>query len=97
LREAIDYLNDKGLLMKITIYSTSICAACHSLTQWLDKQGVAYEKKITDEDPAVMMEFMGVNDGMIGVPFTVITANDGTVAKISGFDLPKFKTILGSA
>lgn len=80
--------------MTTIVYSTSICAACHSLTKWLDKQGVAYEKKITDEDPAVMMEFMEVNDGMIGVPFTVITADDGTQTKIAGFDPGKFKTAL---
>ncbi len=81
--------------MQITIYSTSICAACHTLTNWLDKVGVEYTKKITDVDPAVMDEFMGINDGMIGVPFTVITASDGTITKISGFDQGKFKQILG--
>jgi glutaredoxin len=81
--------------MTITIYSTSICAACHSLTQWLDKIGQTYEKKVTDEDPAVMAEFMAVNDGMIGVPFTVIKDDGGTETKISGFDQGKFKKALG--
>ncbi len=80
--------------MEVTIYSTSICAACHTLTNWLDKVGVSYTKKITDTDSSVMAEFMTVNDGMIGVPFTVITADDGTVTKISGFDQSKFKQIL---
>lgn len=81
--------------MKITIYSTSICSACHALTGWLDKHSLAYEKKITDEDPAVMTEFMEINDGMIGVPFTVITDDTGTETKISGFDLAQFKQVLG--
>lgn len=81
--------------MKITIYSTSVCAACHTLTTWLDKQGMKYQKKVTDEDPAVMMEFMNVNDGMIGVPFTVIKDDTGKETKISGFDQGKFKTALG--
>jgi glutaredoxin len=80
--------------MTIIIYSTSICAACHSLTQWLDKIGQPYVKKITDEDPAVMAEFMAVNEGMIGVPFTVITNDDGTLTKINGFDQGKFKQAL---
>lgn len=83
--------------MTITIYSTSICAACHTLTQWLDSQGQPYSKKITDEDPAAMEEFMRVNDGMVGVPFTVITADDGTVTKISGYDQAKFKAAIGLA
>jgi glutaredoxin len=78
----------------ITIYSTSICAACHTLTRWLDKQNITYDKKITDEDSAVMIEFMGLNDGMIAVPFSVIR-HDGVETKISGFDPSQFKKALG--
>lgn len=81
--------------MKITIYSTTICAACHTLTNWLDKQGITYDKKITDQDPALMMEFMSLNDGMIAVPFSIVEADDGRQTKISGFDQGKFKQALG--
>ena len=81
--------------MSIVIYSTSTCSACEVLMEWLDKQGISYDHKITDEDPAAMAEFMSVNDGMIGVPFTVITAEDGTQTKISGYDQLKFKQALG--
>lgn len=80
--------------MSITIYSTTTCSSCHVLTEWLDKQSIAYEKKITDTDPALMMEFMSVNDGMIGVPFTVIKKDDGSEVKISGYDQAKFKEAL---
>ena len=80
--------------MEITIYSTSACAACHTLTAWLDKVGLKYTKKVTDENPDFMTEFMSVNDGMIGVPFTVIKDEDGKIFKISGFDQAKFKKTL---
>jgi glutaredoxin len=80
--------------MKVTIYSTQMCAPCHALTGWLDTKRITYEKKITDADPAVMEEFMAVNDGMIGVPFTVITGDDGSITKISGFDQMKLKDTL---
>ncbi len=80
--------------MSITIYSTTICAACHSLTQWLDKMDQTYTKRITDADPEAMNDFMSVNDGMIGVPFSVVTKDDGSVVKISGFDQKKFKEAL---
>jgi glutaredoxin len=79
--------------MEITIYSTSICAACETLTKWLDKNNVKYNKKITDTDPKIMEEFMAVNDGYIGVPFSVIDNNDETI-KIAGFDQKKFKLAL---
>ena len=82
--------------MQITIYSTSICAGCQALTNWLYKLGHSYTKKVTDEDPAIMAEFMTVNDGMIGVPFTVITDDAGMETKISGFDQRKFKEVLGA-
>ena len=81
-------------MSNITIYSTSTCSACETLTQWLDKIGQTYTKKITDTDDAIMMEFMSVNDGMVGVPFTVITSDDGTETKISGYDQKKFKEAL---
>ncbi len=80
--------------MKVTIYSTSICAACETLTRWLEKSNIAFNKRITDTDPKIMEEFMSVNDGMIGVPFTIITKDDGSLEKISGFDQKKFKAAL---
>jgi glutaredoxin len=81
--------------MTITIYSTAECAACHALTGWLDKQNISYTKKITDEDPAVMAEFMNVNDGNIGVPFSIVSNDAGEQTKILGFDQPAFKKALG--
>jgi arsenate reductase-like glutaredoxin family protein len=80
--------------MNITIYSTTTCATCHIVTQWLDKHGLTYTKKDTDEDPAAMLEFMDINDGHVGVPFTVITAADGTQIKIAGYDISKFKQLV---
>lgn len=80
--------------MNITIYSTTTCATCHLVTNWLDKQNVAYTKKNTDEDAAAMAEFLAISDGIIGVPFTVITADDGTITKTLGFDRAKFTQAL---
>lgn len=80
--------------MKITIYSTTTCTFCHALRVWLDKQGFVYDYKLTDEDDTAMQEFMSVNDGMIGVPLTVITKDDGSQEKVLGFDKRKLATIL---
>lgn len=82
--------------MKVIIYSTSTCAACEMLTRWLTAKGIQYQKKITDEDPAIMQEFMSVNEGRISVPFTVITDDTGTVTKISGFEKGAFEQVLGN-
>jgi glutaredoxin len=80
--------------MNITIYSTSSCSECHVLKAWLDKQGIPYTSKITDEDDAAMDEFVAINDGMISVPLTVIDKDDGTQAKLTGFNAGKFKAEL---
>lgn len=81
--------------MNITIYSTTTCAFCHILTAWLDKEKIAYTKKNTDEDETALAEFMSINDGNLGVPFTVIKDDSGNVTKILGFDQAKFKQVLG--
>lgn len=81
--------------MEITIYSTTTCAYCHVLTNWLDKENIAYIKKNTDEDDSALAEFMSINEGNLGVPFTVIKDDSGTETKILGFDQPKFKQALG--
>lgn len=80
--------------MNVTIYSTTTCATCHLVTNWLEKNQIPFVKKNTDVDEPAMDEFMAVNDGMIGVPFTVITADDGVQTKIMGFDQAKFKQAL---
>ena len=78
----------------IIIYSTEVCAACHTLTQWLDKQNITYTKRVTDLDDEAMMEFMSVNDGIIGVPFSVVVNDKGEETKISGFDQKRFRQAL---
>ncbi len=80
--------------MNITIYSTTTCSYCHILKAWLDKQDIAYDYKLTDEDDAAMAEFMQVNDGMFGVPLTVIKKDDGSIAKVLGFDRDKLTQAL---
>jgi hypothetical protein len=42
-----------------------------------------------------MDEFMQVNDGMIGVPFTVVKNDEGKETRISGFDRAQFTAVLG--
>ena len=63
--------------------------------KWLDKENVSYFKRITDEDDEAMAEFMRVNEGAIGVPFTVINYFSGSKTKIHGFQKAKLKEALG--
>lgn len=80
--------------MHITIYSTSTCSYCLALKGWLDNKGMVYEYKLTDEDDSAMDEFMAVNEGVLSVPFTVITKDDGSEIKINGFNQHKLEQAL---
>jgi glutaredoxin len=79
--------------MNITVFSTTHCGVCHALMQWMDKNNIGYVNKIVDEDGSAMQDFLDVNDGMIGTPFTVID-NEGEITKIAGFDQKRFKQAL---
>lgn len=80
--------------MNITVYSTTNCGVCHAEMQWLDSKEISYTNKVVDEDAAAMEEFLNVNEGMIGTPFTVVE-DTGKIVKIAGFDQPKLKAALG--
>ena len=70
---------------KVTIYSTSWCAFCHTEAQWLDHLGIPYVKKDIEADKEAYEELMSKSQGMYsGVPVTDVA---GTI--ILGFDRPK--------
>lgn len=77
----------------ITIYSTSDCAICRALMQWLDSKSIDYTKVIVDQVDGGIQDLMKVSGGAIGVPFTVID-RDGQVTKVSGFDRGSIQSAL---
>lgn len=79
---------------KVKIYTTATCAYCRAEKAFLDSKGVAYEEARADEDPAIAREMIDIS-GQMGVPFTVITKEDGSKIGILGFDQPKLSQELG--
>ncbi len=78
---------------KVTVYSTSWCAFCHTEIQWLDQLGVKYEAKDIEADPKAMEELSEKNGGNYqGVPVTDINGE-----LILGFDRPRLQEALKSA
>lgn len=72
---------------KITIYSTSWCAFCHTEMQWLDKLGIPYVEKDIEADKAAYDELLEKNGGNYGgVPVTDVAGDI-----ILGFDRPKLQ------
>lgn len=77
-------------MSKVTVYSTSWCAFCHTEMQWLDKLGIPYEAKDIEADEDANKELLEKLGGNFqGVPVTDI---GGEI--ILGFDRPKLQKTL---
>lgn len=81
-------------MKNVTIYSTATCGFCKMLKSYLNDKGVKYEVKMADEDQSLAQELYE-KSGQLGVPFTVITDEDGKEENILGFDRPKIDAALG--
>lgn len=75
--------------MKITIYSTTTCPYCVRLKSWLDEKNVKYTDYLVDRNPYAA-KMMAQASGQMGVPFSTIEHEDGSIDKILGFDREKF-------
>lgn len=74
---------------KVIIYTAGWCNFCHSMMDWLKKQGVEYEEKSTDDEKinAELMEKLGGN--FQGLPVVFIGED-----QIQGFDRLKVQSAL---
>ena len=60
---------------------------------YLQSKGVKFEEIYVDKDPKAVQEMMA-ESGQMGVPFTVITKDDGSKVTILGFDKQKLDNAL---
>ncbi|OGE17397.1 hypothetical protein A3F00_00990 [Candidatus Daviesbacteria bacterium RIFCSPHIGHO2_12_FULL_37_11] len=81
-------------MAKITLYKTTTCPFCKMESEYLDSKGIKYDAILVDQDE-VAAKKMVEESGQMGVPFTEITKDDGTMVKILGFDRAKINEALG--
>lgn len=62
--------------------------------EYLDSKGITYENIFVDQNPEEAKRMIE-ESGQMGVPFTEITKDDGTLVKILGFDKAKINEALG--
>jgi glutaredoxin len=82
--------------MKITVYSTKTCPYCNMLKSWLNSKSIAYTNYSVDENPIAAQNMVRIS-GQMGVPFSTIEYDDGSIEKILGFDRHRFDMALSSA
>jgi len=80
--------------MNIIIYSTTTCPYCKMLKDYLKEKSIAFTEKLVDTDDAAREEMMASSGGFLGVPFTVISKDDGTKVTVLGFDKGKLEASL---
>lgn len=80
--------------MNIIIYSTTTCPYCQMLKNFLTEKQIPFTEKMVDMDEKVREEMSSLSGGFLGVPFTVISKDDGTKENVVGFDKGKLETIL---
>ena len=81
--------------MQVTIYSTTTCPYCKMLKDYLTAKGVTFVEKLVDSDEASRSEMMENSGGFLGVPFSVVSKDDGSKDTVVGFDKGKLNSILG--
>lgn len=64
------------------------------LKSYLHDKGVSFEEKMADQDQKIAQELYE-KSGQLGVPFTVITDEDGAQEAVLGFDRNRINAALG--
>lgn len=78
----------------VTIYSTATCGFCRMLKSYLLDKKVDFVEKKADEDQSLAQELYE-KSGQLGVPFTIITDEQGNEEAVLGFDRQKIDAALG--
>lgn len=81
--------------MKITVYSTTTCPYCVMLKRWLKSQSIEFTEHLVDRNPIAAQQMVNLS-GQMGVPFSTIEQEDGSIEKILGFDRLRFETVLAA-
>jgi len=79
--------------MKIKIYKTTTCPYCKMEAEYLQSKGIVFGEIYVDKDPKAVQDMIA-ESGQMGVPFTVITKDDGSKITLLGFDKQKLDSAL---
>jgi len=72
-------------MKKITVLSTTTCAYCPMVKEWLTKKGFEYEEVVLDKDPTRQQEVLQ-KSGTMSVPVTIIEQDNGMEQVVIGFN-----------
>ncbi|MEK7617107.1 MAG: glutaredoxin family protein [Patescibacteria group bacterium] len=82
--------------MNVKMYKTTTCPYCKMEGEYLNSKGIKFEEIYVDQDPKAAEDMVKIS-GQMGVPFTVISKDDGSQVTVLGFDKDKINQALGIA
>lgn len=80
--------------MKITVYTIADDPFCKEEKEYLTTKNLQFEERNLESDRKVLEEMLALSDNFAGVPFTVVTKDDGTQLKLKGFTKEEFEEAL---
>ena len=78
---------------KITVFTTTYCASCQTLKQWLESKNLDFEVVNLDDDPNQQQELLK-ETGWLQVPVTKIELDDDQPQYITGTQYEKIRQAL---
>jgi glutaredoxin 3 len=78
---------------KLTVYTTATCGYCKMLKKYLEDNKINFTEKRVDLNQQDAQE-MVAKSGQMGVPFSVITKEDGQEFGVLGFDVASLQRAL---
>ena len=81
-------------MANVTMYTTRTCPFCKMQRDYLVSKSIVYKEILVDENPEEAQKMIAIS-GQMGVPFTVITSDNGEQVNILGFDRAKIDEALG--
>ncbi len=81
-------------MVKVVMYTTRTCPFCKMQKEYLNSKNIEFSEILVDEKPEEAQKMIAIS-GQMGVPFTVITKDDGANENILGFDRERIDFALG--
>jgi len=72
-------------IKNITVFTTTTCAYCPMVKEWLKKKDLEFEEAVLDKDPTRQQEMIEKSGGMT-VPVTLFTFEDDSEQVVVGFN-----------
>ncbi len=80
----------------VVVYTTTTCPFCKMEKEYLISKNIKYSEILVDQNPDAAQKMISMS-GQLGVPFTVITKENGEEVKILGYDKPRLDEELALA